>query len=351
LTKKGNIIYLYSEVMPYTIGVMRELVRSFGYQVDCIYWDERKRTPFLPVDEAGITFHKRSDFDAVTLSHFIESRMPSVIYVVGRMDPLYLAAARRFRKQYRIVTGSDNQWNGSRKQWLSVLLSRWIYHRYFDYFWVPGNRQHKFARMMGYPEDRIIPNLLSGDAAVFNGVFAANRQAKAIALPHTIVFTGRFAAEKGLDLLVKAFNEVRAELSSDWKLLLAGSGHMDLRSDAHTTVMGFMSMHELAAASKGWGVFCLPSLYEPWGVVIHEFTMAGLPIICSDRVGAADNLVIDNETGYIFRSGDLHDLKRVIRQVMLRDDSELLAMGDRGHELAARYSPFIAAQSLVGIIK
>ncbi len=80
--------------------------------------------------------------------------------------------------------------------------------------------------------------------------------------------------------------------NNDWKLILIGSGDMPEVDPSIVEVKGFMKGPELAAESKRCGVFCLPSIYEPWGVVVHEFTMAGLPMICSDSVGAADDLVV-----------------------------------------------------------
>src|ERR1700753_1072829 len=99
LAPKKNIIYLYSEVMPYAIAVMRALVSNFNVDVHCIYWDEKKKTPFLPEDENGIIFYKRSAYNKNTLTAFIEEKAPAIIYVSGRMDELYLEMALHFRKK------------------------------------------------------------------------------------------------------------------------------------------------------------------------------------------------------------------------------------------------------------
>lgn len=351
LGKSGNVIYLYSEVMPYAIAIMRELVKQFGMQVDCICWDKRKRTPFVPVNEEGITFHNYSSFDEQSIKAFIDDRRPTLIYVVGRMDKLYLKTALHFRSKYTIVTGSDNQWLNTNMQKVATLLSPWIYKRYFEYFWVPGQRQYEFARRMGYANTNIIRNLLTADTTHFGNVYEVNRAHKQKAFPHNIVFAGRFAVEKGLDVLVQAFNEAKSELINDWKLILIGNGDMQLTPSADIAVSGFMQGHELAAASKNWGVFCLPSIREPWGVVIHEFTMAGMPILCSDSVGAADALVVNNYNGFVFKTGDKNDLKKAIKTIMQKSDAELLEMGDRGYGLSKMQSPTIAAYSLMSIAK
>lgn len=346
-----NIIYLYSEVMPYAIAIMRALVKEFGVQVDCISWDEKKRTPFVPQDEPGIFFHKRSQFTRESIFQFIDERNPALLYVSGRMDKLYLEAASHFRDKYVFVTGSDNQWTGTRKQQLAALLSPILYKKYFSYFWVPGPRQLEYARRMGYPNDKILRNCLSADKQIYLDAYHQHRTAKQQHYPHNMVFAGRFAPEKGLEILIDAFTDVRKELSSDWTLTLIGSGKMELRKEPFINIKGFMSGPELAADSKNWGAFCLPSTYEPWGVVLHEFTTAGIPIISSSAAGAADQLVISHFNGHVFKSGDRNALKQAIKSIMQMTDAELALMGDRSHELSKAISPEIAAYSLMSAAK
>lgn len=337
---------------------MRALVSRHGATVDCVYWDKKKRTPFSPLNEDGITFHKRSEYDYASLKKFVEERKPCIIYVVGRMDKLYLKVALQFRCRsgVRVVSGSDNQWTGSLKQRLAAAFSFLIYRRYFEFFWVPGRRQSLFAQKMGYAEKRgdsdgtIINHLLTADTAVFGAVYERNKQAKRNRYPQNVVFAGRLTASKGVDLLVAAFNEVKAEYNNDWQLILIGAGNMDAKSSAHVTVKDFMTGEELAADSINWGVFCLPSRVEPWGVVIHEFTMAGLPMICSDAVGAADDLVVEGENGYIFASGDKQALKIALMKMIAKSDEELLLMSEKSHELSKMQSPEIAADSLMSIL-
>ena len=350
LNKKRNIIYLYSEVMPYAIAVMRALVQEFDVQVDCICWDENKRTPFVPADEAGIYFHKRSAFNKTSVLQFIEERTPAIIYVVGRMDKLYLHAAANFKGRYPVVSGCDNQWLGTAKQKLATYFSYLLYRRYFDFFWVPGRRQYDFARRMGYAHGRIIPHFLTADTAVFGSIYEQHKQVKKERYPHTIVYAGRFAPTKGVDLLIQAFTEVKNEMENDWQLVLVGSGDLPYTDKPFIKVRSFMQGPQMAMESRHWGVFCLPSIYEPWGVVIHEFTMAGLPVICSDSVGA-DALVINNYNGFVFKSGDKGQLKNAIVEVMNKSDEELLAMGTKGHQLSEMHSPVIAAYSLMSVLQ
>ena len=52
-------------------------------------------------------------------------------------------------------------------------------------------------------------------------------------------------------------------------------------------------------------VFALLSEREPWAVVVNEAAACGLPLVLSDRVGAAHDLLRDGENGALVRAGDV----------------------------------------------
>jgi glycosyltransferase involved in cell wall biosynthesis len=103
------------------------------------------------------------------------------------------------------------------------------------------------------------------------------------------------------------------------------------------TDAGFMQPAELPQAFRDHGVFVLPSRYEPWGVVIAEAAAAGLPIICSDACGAADDLVQPGKNGIVMPAGDADALANAM-QWMHDHESGLPALGGHGRGLAAAYS-------------
>ncbi|NCX96090.1 MAG: glycosyltransferase [Chitinophagia bacterium] len=351
MNQKINIVYLYSEVMPYAISVMRALVKYHGATIHCVHWDTQKKTPFMPVNEEGITFYKRSEFNNQDLKAWVADKTPSLLVVSGRMDKLYLEVALHFRKKLKVVTGSDNQWTGSKKNIVAALLAPFLYKKYFEYFWVPGKRQSVFAEKMGYRKDKIIHNLYTGDSGIFDKVYEKNRPIKEKSYPHSIAFVGRFAPEKGINFLTDAFRLAKIEQQNDWKLILVGAGDFAPEPGQDIEVKPFMKPIELAEESKNWGVFCLPSVKEPWGVVVHEFAMTGLPLLCTRQVGAADAFLENGKNGYLFNAGNVEELKQALQKIMTLTDTALLDMGAHSYKLSQTISPKIAADSLMSILK
>jgi glycosyltransferase involved in cell wall biosynthesis len=87
---------------------------------------------------------------------------------------------------------------------------------------------------------------------------------------------------------------------------------------------------ELYAAAD---VFALLSEREPWGVVVNEAAACGLPLLLSERVGAAHDLLRDGENGVLVPVGDASAAGEALR-TLAADPTRRQAFGARSRELA-----------------
>lgn len=129
--------------------------------------------------------------------------------------------------------------------------------------------------------------------------------------PITILFCGQMIARKGLDILLQAFKQL-IESGASARLLLVGR-EAELPQMLETLpnqviqqieYAGFQAPEDLPHFFRRSDLFVLPSRYDGWGVVVNQALGAGLPIICSDAVGAAHDLVEPGENGVIVSAGD-----------------------------------------------
>jgi glycosyltransferase involved in cell wall biosynthesis len=137
-----------------------------------------------------------------------------------------------------------------------------------------------------------------------------------------IIFSGRLAQVKRVDLLIDAFAQIAGE-RPNWDLILAGDGPLrdalrervppELRGRVQWT--GFVDSHDTLSALYALSdVLVLPSDYEPWGVVVTEAAVR-LALVTSSVVGAAADLVRDGVNGRIFERGNLESLRRALLEV------------------------------------
>ena len=215
---------------------------------------------------------------------------------------------------------------------------------------VPGVRQYHFARRLGYDRKHIVLNGLSADMRLFDEVDISLKKEN---YPHTFLFVGRLVRSKGIELIVKAWNEIKDKRG--WKVVFIGSGDEKDRLLLDNTdgfiVYEYMQQKELIQYTDKSGVFLLPSTYEPWSVVMHEFTAAGMPLLCSETCGAVPHFLINGYNGYTFDTGDYKSLKDRMEKFMAMSEEDLYKMAENSKKLAPQITPEFAAASIISVLK
>jgi len=122
-----------------------------------------------------------------------------------------------------------------------------------------------------------------------------------------LLFCGKLSARKGVDLIVPAVRHLPATVQSRVVVVCAGDG--ELRTHLHAEasasgvplrVLGVLAQRRLSRWYHAADLLVLPSRRaETWGLVVNEALHHGVPVVASDRVGCAPDL-IDSRTGAVF---------------------------------------------------
>ena len=134
-----------------------------------------------------------------------------------------------------------------------------------------------------------------------------------------ILSASKLTTRKRVDDLIKAFALIQDSIINSW-LIIAGNGDQidnltKLASNLNITrvkFIGFQNQSELPKLYASSDIFVIPSSDEPWGLVVNEAMAAGLPIVSSDDVGAAHDLVAGMDTGIVYKSGDIEGLSKAL---------------------------------------
>jgi glycosyltransferase involved in cell wall biosynthesis len=168
-----------------------------------------------------------------------------------------------------------------------------------------------------------------------------------------VLSAGRLAPEKELDALVRA---AAAAHGAGLELVVAGEGpqrealeRLAAELGVRLQLLGDLDEERLAEAYVAADVFALLSSHEPWGVVVNEAAASGLPLVLSDRVGAAYDLLHAGENGFLVRAGDVAAAAAAFRR--LADDRELRRrMGERSRELVRDWTYEPSVESFVAAV-
>jgi len=156
--------------------------------------------------------------------------------------------------------------------------------------------------------------------------------------PRLAVFVGRLIAAKAPLEMLEAFERV-SRSCGDWALGVVGDGglegamrrRVEERGLEGVHFLGFRQDDALLAVYAAADLFVLASRQEPWGVVVNEAAAAGLPLLLSDAVGAAADLLKPGENGEVFSAVDIDQMASVWLTLSQRKD--LGRMGVRSREI------------------
>lgn len=152
------------------------------------------------------------------------------------------------------------------------------------------------------------------------------------------LFSGSLISRKGVDLLAVAFVRLAQELPHV-RLKIVGEG--ELRQSLMRTLSpvservefaGFREWQELPREYEGADILCVPSRYDGWGLVVPEGLASGLPVIATDRMGAALELVVSGHNGWLIRAGDQDALLNAMREAVILPATELSELSCRARE-------------------
>ncbi len=153
-----------------------------------------------------------------------------------------------------------------------------------------------------------------------------------------ILFSGALIPRKGVDVLAHAF--AAAARSRPWlRLRVLGEGPERRTMErvlapvaSQVEFLGFRDWADLPEYYRQADILCVPSRYDGWGLVVAEGLAAGLPVIATDRMGAAREFVVDGQNGWIVPCGNGEALELALAQVATLAPDALATMSAAAQE-------------------
>ncbi len=323
-----------------------------GAELHLVRWPLHPEAPFDVRIPEGIKVYERKAYKAKSLVELIKTVDPDLIYCHSREDKAYRAVCRHFASKIPVVVGITAPWNGSVAQRMAGWFRRWLIRPYFTHAWIPGPAQRAYARHLGFAESRIHEGLYSADVRHFSKIYENYSAQKAAKFPRRFIYAGRYMGYKGLVEMWEAFVELQQETPNEWELWCLGTGSLWDKKTEHPAIrhLGFVAPSEIENYLSQTGVFILPSRYDPWAVVVHEFAASGFPIIATTAVGSAATFVDEGQNGFIVPPAHKASLKTAMRRMMELPDEALSRMAAHSTVKASEVSPEKWTSTLLSIL-
>ena len=149
------------------------------------------------------------------------------------------------------------------------------------------------------------------------------------------------AKEKNLELLIDAF-----KARPNYNLHIVGSGPMAsiLKDSAPSNVnfRGHIANKDIQSFLANMKALILPSISEPWGLVVEEAIYGETPVIVSSRVGCKDDLVL-SDLGMIFSFDSIVDLLFCLDEMMNNEKYGLFRQRLSEYDYTERQERYVTA--------
>jgi glycosyltransferase involved in cell wall biosynthesis len=376
-----RLAYIVSHPIQYQAPLLRRLATEPGLRIKAFFLTDAGARPF---HDPG--FGRTVEWDLPLLDgyehEFIRRNLPLPlrfneptgfswrrIFASGRFDavwlngyahgPLLRAFAAAKARGMKVMIRGDSRDGLRRSEPFWREAAQRVLFRSVDAFLAVGSANRDFYLKRGAMPDRVHLAPFSVDNHFIRQQIDAVRPRRAKLLEELrllpslpiVLFASKLQARKRCADLLAAFEALRPGTRA--QLLVVGDGEERARLEefvrsrglSHVRFAGFRNQSELPALYDLCDIFVLPSEREPWGLVVNEAMNAGKPIVASNAVGAARDLVLHGRTGFTFPVGDIGALTACL-QSLLDDETLRRRLGEAGRDIVARWGIEATAQGV-----
>ncbi len=351
-----KILYLNYIPSPYRVDFFNELSKHCQLQV--VYYNAQiAERPSWKYNKAHhqythtFLFKNETRWTApggyIKLIRILNSNKDHLVVVGGYARPVEIFAINwlRLKKRPFILNTDGGFFQGGR---IKLLLKKWLVKSAAHYL-ASGSLAAQTLKQYGANPARITNYRFSSifEKEVLPSVPSPHEREnirKQLSIPvgaSVILTIGRYIPLKGFELVIEAL-----ALLANKKIILYMLGEGPLRDQYqklidqhalsnHVYLMGNQSKTRVLDYCKAADVMVLPTITsDVWGLVINEAMSCGLPVIASNRVGAAYDMVTEGQTGYMVPAGEAKAIAGALGKVIL--NSAHLSKG--ALKMAQRYT-------------
>jgi glycosyltransferase involved in cell wall biosynthesis len=274
-----------------------------------------------------------------SLHQRIESWGPDFLLVFGWNYYSHLQCLRYFHGRIPVYFRGDSvllhETNGLRKIARRLFLT-WVY-RHVDFALYVGTHNKSYYLKHGLRSSQLVFSPQAIDIDRFSEpdktyTYNAQKWKKELNIPSdhiTVLYAGKMTKVKNPAFMLKLAEACKGMPVS---FILVGDGHLKgklqerSKGNSHIVFLDFQNQSVMPAVYRLGDVFIMPSVSETWGMGISEAMACGRPVMASEEVGCAADLVLENKTGITF---DVRDTGKCVSflQSLCEDRSRLVEMG------------------------
>lgn len=370
-----KVVIIHNIIAPYKVALFNELSKLIP-NMEVIFIAEREKRRDWNIDYTKIKFSHtvlfKGSIDSInsfTIAketwRILEKIRPETSIICDYSN-IFGWSALFWAKKNRnnLIFWLSSTFDDKKHTFLKNQLKRYFL-KHFSIGLAPGSRTKEYYKYMGVDKSKIIETGYGVENDHFIHLYeksiierTSSLKELEISSKNNFIFIGRFAPEKNIFTLLYSFLEV-SKTNSDWGLILLGDG--PLKNEVNTFISdnnlqnkillpGFIQQDEIVKYLVESDVFILPSLSEPWGLVVNEALLCRLPVIVSTKCGCQPELVKEGVNGFSFDPNNQLKLTNLM-QGFANGSYNIKSMREASFAIVTKHSPSIIAHNIVTGIK
>jgi L-malate glycosyltransferase len=354
-SRRPTILFHWNQFAPYQIDRLEALYESGVTDLEIVGVAVASRSftyPWQPLSSDRVKIHDLYDdrkFEETTALRRLVRRLADLrhykvkyAFLCNYDQPDTLVTACVLRAMgVKVFCMMDSKFDDkSRKLWREWLKS--FYFLPYRGALVAGRRHREYLEFLGLAPDRVFEGYDTVSVARLRGVGGAVVAPEGVpfrARHFTIV--ARLIEKKNLFMAIDAYDRYRKLAGPNARgIHLCGVGELEdaLKADvarrglSGVEFRGFLEPDAVAKELAMALALILPSTEEQWGLVVNEALAMGVPVLCSDNVGARDSLVRTAVNGYVFEADNAEGLAQLMHH--LEDEEEWRRLAKSAAEFA-----------------
>jgi glycosyltransferase involved in cell wall biosynthesis len=342
MSKSAKLVIIQDVPTQFDMPLYNLIAEQKPFELEVFYTKDIQRDP-----ETGCIPH----WDHVTAHHYnhhflsrLQCRLsvlttlvmqakPDHVIICGYWPKLYRDVARKLKsKGISVGLRSDNTIEHTDLSGLRGWLKRKYLSRLlpiYDYWHPVGHQAADYLRFVADKDNKValFPYNVDNDWFKTQSQLARSKRSHILQEfglrqdSYVVLGIMKWSEREDPLTLVRAFKKIK-QTYPNVALILAGEGPLrdsvmrELDGVLDTHLPGFVPYSVLPKLYGVADVFVHPAPGEPWGVSVNEALSSGVPVIASDRVGAAIELLQDGETGVFFQAGNRQELANSLNRWM-----------------------------------
>ncbi len=273
------------------------------------------------------------------------------IVISGISSRSFFLTAKWAKSQGITVISFADSWKEDHKRIFFLQeIKKILYKKYVDAIMCSGSRTQHYYSELGFNIDR----LWRLCDVVDNEFYSKHAKSAKSEIDHNrikynlpkkyFLFVGRFITKKNSLNLLNSFFQYKNE-GGKWSLVMVGDGpdkqkaiEVTKNKNCNISFFPWMTFKELPIFYALASAFIIPSVSEPWGLVVNEAMACGLPVLVSQKCGCMFDLCWKGVNGFAFDPSNIDSMANSMLRISSLSDEQLEFMGKESQRIIKLFS-------------